>query len=204
MAHLESFYLQKFGRVSISVSHPVVSDSATTWTIARQAALERVAISFSRDLPDPGIERGSPALQADSVPLSQQGSPGSGWPGGPVATRKPISTLTRRERQQCSRGAQACRPRAGARASALSLPHPLVPRVLSNDHTHWMPTRLGTAWAEQDGEEIRAQRPMLHSRLSRHLPLRLTCHRGQPPLPSERIPCGKLVPSPHRPLVCEH
>ena len=76
MAHLESFYLQKFGRVSISVSHPVVSDSATTWTIARQAALERVAISFSRDLPDPGIERGSPALQADSVPLSQQGSPG--------------------------------------------------------------------------------------------------------------------------------
>ena len=28
---------------------------------------EWVAISFSRDLPDPGIEPGSPALQADSL-----------------------------------------------------------------------------------------------------------------------------------------
>ena len=27
--------------------------------------MEGVAISFSRDLPDPGIEAGSPALQAD-------------------------------------------------------------------------------------------------------------------------------------------
>ena len=30
--------------------------------------LEWVAISFSRDLPDPGIKPGSPALQADSLP----------------------------------------------------------------------------------------------------------------------------------------
>ena len=30
--------------------------------------LEQVAISFSRDLPDPGIEPESPALQADSLP----------------------------------------------------------------------------------------------------------------------------------------
>ena len=30
--------------------------------------LEWVAIPFSRDLPDPGIEPGSPALQADSLP----------------------------------------------------------------------------------------------------------------------------------------
>ena len=28
-----------------------------------------------RDLPDPGIEPGSPALQVDSLPLSHQGSP---------------------------------------------------------------------------------------------------------------------------------
>ena len=33
------------------------------------------AISFFRDLPDPGIEPASPALQADSLPLSHQGSP---------------------------------------------------------------------------------------------------------------------------------
>ena len=40
------------------------------WTVARQAPLsllEWVAISFSRDLPDPGIEPGSPALQADAL-----------------------------------------------------------------------------------------------------------------------------------------
>ena len=29
---------------------------------------EWVAIPFSRDLPDPGIEPGSPALQADDLP----------------------------------------------------------------------------------------------------------------------------------------
>jgi len=51
---------------------------ATTWVIAHQASL---LIGFSRqeycsglpfpspgDLPDPGIELGSPALQADSLP----------------------------------------------------------------------------------------------------------------------------------------
>ena len=37
--------------------------------------LEWVAISFSRDLPDPGIEPASPAWQADSLPLSPLGSP---------------------------------------------------------------------------------------------------------------------------------
>ena len=36
--------------------------------------LECVAISFSGDLPDPGIESDSPAWQADSLPLSHQGS----------------------------------------------------------------------------------------------------------------------------------
>ena len=37
--------------------------------------LEWVAISSSTDLPDPGIEPTSPALQADSLPLSHLGSP---------------------------------------------------------------------------------------------------------------------------------
>ena len=62
-----------------SVSHSVVSNSWTTpWTVARQAL---PSLGFSRqeywsglpfpppgDLPDPGIEPGSPALQADSLP----------------------------------------------------------------------------------------------------------------------------------------
>ena len=51
---------------------------ATPWTVARQAPpsvgilqariLEWVAISFSGDLPNPGIKPRSPALQADSLP----------------------------------------------------------------------------------------------------------------------------------------
>ena len=58
---------------------------ATPWTIARQAPL---SMGFSGqeywdglpflppgDLPDPGMELTSPALQADSLPLSNQGSP---------------------------------------------------------------------------------------------------------------------------------
>ena len=58
---------------------------ATPWTVARQAPL---SVEFSRqdywsglpfsspgDLPDPGIESGSSALQADSLPSELQGSP---------------------------------------------------------------------------------------------------------------------------------
>ena len=58
---------------------------ATLWTVAYQAP---PSMEFSRqeywnglpfpspgDLPSPGIEPGSPALQADSLPLSHQGSP---------------------------------------------------------------------------------------------------------------------------------
>ena len=57
----------------------------TLWTVAHQAPL---SMGFSRqeywnglpffspgDLPNPGIEPRSPALQADSLPLSCQGSP---------------------------------------------------------------------------------------------------------------------------------
>ena len=65
------------------VSHLVVSNSATPRTVARQAPL---SVGFSRqeywsglpvpspeDLPDPGIEPRSPALQADSLPSELQG-----------------------------------------------------------------------------------------------------------------------------------
>ena len=43
--------------------------------ILQARTLEWVAIPFSRDLPDPGIEPGSPALQADSLPTEPQGKP---------------------------------------------------------------------------------------------------------------------------------
>ena len=60
----------------------------TPWTVARQAVQ---SMEFSRqecwsgllfpppgDIPDPGIEPASPVLQADSLPLSHQGSPSPG------------------------------------------------------------------------------------------------------------------------------
>ena len=37
--------------------------------------LEWVAYPFSRDLPDPGIKLGSPALQEDSLPSELSGKP---------------------------------------------------------------------------------------------------------------------------------
>ena len=63
----------------------VLSDSATPWTVAHRAPLSR---EFSRqeywsgspcsppeDLPDPGIESRSPALQADALPSEPPGKP---------------------------------------------------------------------------------------------------------------------------------
>ena len=63
----------------------VMSDFATPWTVARQTSL---CVGFPRqeywsgepilspgDLPDLGIEPGSPALQADSLPTELSGKP---------------------------------------------------------------------------------------------------------------------------------
>ena len=78
------------------LSHSVVSDSATLWTVAPQAPL---SMGFSRqeywnglpfppprDLPDSGIEPLSPAAphwQADSLPLSHPGSPWTTYKAAP-------------------------------------------------------------------------------------------------------------------------
>ena len=66
------------------LSRSVVSNSVSPWTVAHQAPL---SIGFSRqeywsglpfpspeDLPDPGIEPGSPALQAHSLLYELQGN----------------------------------------------------------------------------------------------------------------------------------
>ena len=45
--------------------------------IFQARVLEWIAISFSRDLPDPGIEPGFPALQADALPSEPPGKPAS-------------------------------------------------------------------------------------------------------------------------------
>ena len=72
---------------------------ATLQTIAHQALL---SMEFSRqeswsrlpfpspgDLPDPGIEPRSPGQQADSLPLSQKGSPSQEGDKGITVTAKP-------------------------------------------------------------------------------------------------------------------
>ena len=73
-----------------SNSRSVVSDSfVTPWTVARQAPL---SMGFSRqeywsglpfpppgDLPSPGIEPRSPALQADSLLSEPPGKPTDTW-----------------------------------------------------------------------------------------------------------------------------
>ena len=70
----------------------VMSDSVTSWTVARQAALSR---GFARqeywsglpcpppgDLPNPGIKPRSPALQEDSRPSKPLGTPKNTRVGG--------------------------------------------------------------------------------------------------------------------------
>ena len=43
--------------------------------VLQASILECVAIPFSGDLPDPGIESRSPALQADDLPSEPPGKP---------------------------------------------------------------------------------------------------------------------------------
>ena len=74
--------MQHFLKLCVCVGGSVVSNSL--WVhglypsssyvhgILQTRILEWVAICFSGDLPDPGIESGSPALQADSLPSEPQ------------------------------------------------------------------------------------------------------------------------------------
>ena len=80
-----------FGRIKDQDSHFLIKDNKTQGSNpglphCRQMLsqlshkespriLEWVAYTFSRDLPDLGINPGSPALQADSLPTEQKGKP---------------------------------------------------------------------------------------------------------------------------------
>ena len=72
-------------RACVRVSRSVVSDSASPWTVARQAPL---SMEFSRqeywsgwlflspgDLLEPGIKSRSPTLQVDSLPSESPEKP---------------------------------------------------------------------------------------------------------------------------------
>ena len=78
---------EKTSRSSVAKSCPTL---ATPWTVASQAPL---SVGFSRheywnglpfpspgDLPNPGIEPGSPALQADSLPTELREAQGTDNP----------------------------------------------------------------------------------------------------------------------------
>ena len=58
-------------------SSPTLCDPMdyTLHGILQARILEWVAAPFSRDLPNPGIEPRSPALQVDSLPAEPQGKP---------------------------------------------------------------------------------------------------------------------------------
>ena len=68
----------------VGVSRSVLSNSAIPWTVVGQAPLSTgfprpecwsgLPFPSSGDLPDPGIEPGSPALQVGSLSRSHQGS----------------------------------------------------------------------------------------------------------------------------------
>ena len=62
---------QSLSRVRLMNCSPLGS---SVHGISQAVILEWVAISFSRGLPHPGIKPASPVLQADSSPLSHQGS----------------------------------------------------------------------------------------------------------------------------------
>ena len=68
-----------------SVNHCLVRLLATLWTVTHQASLSigfhtqeywsGLSFPSSEDLSDPGIEHGSPTLQADSSPSEPLGKP---------------------------------------------------------------------------------------------------------------------------------
>ena len=65
--------------------HLVLSNSETLWTVARQTPLSmgfsrqeywcRLSLPFPGDLPNPGLKRGSPLLQADFLQSEPPGNP---------------------------------------------------------------------------------------------------------------------------------
>ena len=79
MAHIYN------GMLLLFTPSVVPNSFANSWTISHQAPLSRgfprqeywsgLSSPSPENLPDPGIKHNSPALQADSLTLSHQGSP---------------------------------------------------------------------------------------------------------------------------------
>ena len=72
--------------VSVAQSCPTLCDptncsppGSSVHGILQARILEWIAIPFSRDLPDPGVEPGAPALQEDPLPSEVQGKSTLPW-----------------------------------------------------------------------------------------------------------------------------
>ena len=57
------------------MDYPFPGDAPLSMEFSRQEYWSGLPFPSPGDLPDPGIEPGSPALQADALPPSHQGSP---------------------------------------------------------------------------------------------------------------------------------
>ena len=83
MGHLTSIFLKPINHGGGSLVAKSCPTLATPWTVAHQAPLSmgfskqdywsRLPFHSPGDLPDPGIEPGSSALQADYLPTELQG-----------------------------------------------------------------------------------------------------------------------------------
>ena len=64
---------------------------SSVYGILQARILEWVSISYSRNLPNPGIKPRSPAFQMDSLLLNHQGCFSRGFPGGTVVKNLPAN-----------------------------------------------------------------------------------------------------------------
>ena len=64
-----------FAKLCLTLATPwtVACQAPLSWGFSRQEYWSGLPFHSSGDLPDPGIEPGSPALQADSLPIELQG-----------------------------------------------------------------------------------------------------------------------------------
>ena len=74
---IQSFHVCEVAQSCLTLCDPVDYSlpGSSVHGILQVRILEWVAISFSRDLPNPGIEPGSPALQADALSSQPPGKP---------------------------------------------------------------------------------------------------------------------------------
>ena len=72
---VKNLSMQEMWVRSLGQEDPLEKEMATTPVFSRQGYWSGLPFLSPRDLPNPGIESGSPSLQADSLPAEPQGKP---------------------------------------------------------------------------------------------------------------------------------